>query len=236
MAGRGKKLNGKLRNGISDIFNLNEKKNMLIKQDYYIAALVGFLVGVFAVPTLVNLGYHNRVILMALPIAVPFLWAFGVWLGGFLARWIPFFAQFGKFVAVGFLNYMIDSGILNLLSVATGITAGVNVGWINMPGFLVAVINSYFWNNVWVFKSGARHNELQDFTKFFLVTLIGLGINSGLLVIFTSQIGHYIQGWLPLVDKRQILNIAKVAATVLSLIWNFIGYKFFVFRGTDKVN
>lgn len=208
---------------------------MLTKEDYYIAALVGFLVGVFAVPTLINLDVNNKAVLMALPIVVPFLWAFGVWLGGFLARWLPFMAQFGKFVAVGFLNTVIDFGILNLLSAATGITAGAQVGLINIPGFIAAVLNSYFWNKFWVFKDRGEKNIFQDFPKFLLVTLIGLGINSGLLILLTGQTGlaHVAQGWPPLIRSQRLLNIAKAAATVLSLIWNFVGYKFFVF-GRDS--
>lgn len=210
---------------------------MLAKQDYYIAALVGFLVGVFAVPTLINLGYHNRVVLMVLPIAVPFLWAFGVWLGGFLARWVPFFAQFGKFVAVGFLNTTIDFGILNLLSAATGITTGAEVGLINIPGFIAAVLNSYFWNKFWVFGDRGEKNIFHDFPKFLLVTVIGLGINSGILIFVTGNVGFLIQNsqvWQPLTDNTLLLNVAKAAATVISLIWNFVGYKFLVFRSDSS--
>ncbi len=30
------------------------------------------------------------------------------------------------------------------------------------------------------------------------------------------------------------LNIAKVLATVISLVWNFLGFKFFVFKSKEK--
>lgn len=198
---------------------------MLSKTDYAIAALVGFLVGVFAIPTFYNLGIREPVFLLILPLIVPPLWVFGVWLGGFLSRWLGFMAQFGKFAAVGFLNTAIDFGVLNLLSAATGITAGFIIGGVNVPGFTLAIFNSYFWNKLWVFRDREEKNIFADLPKFLLITFIGLIVNSGIVVFGTTYAvpanGYAANVW---------LNLVKVGATVFSLIWNFIGYKFLVFN------
>ena len=201
-------------------------KFMIQKIDYSIAALVGFLTGIFLVPTAINLGFKSYVVLFLLPLVAPLLIVFGVWLGKFISRWLSVMSQVSKFAAVGISNTAIDFGILNLLSMATGITAGLQIGGVNVPGFVAAVINSYFWNQNWVFK-GRESGEgaLHDFPKFLAVSLVGLLINSGIIILgtsFSAGLGDF--------SAVTVLNISKVAATGVVLGWNFVGYKFLVFR------
>lgn len=194
------------------------------KTDYFIASLIGFFVGIFVIPTAYNLGSREPVSLLALPWVAAALWFLGMWLGGLLGRRVAVIPQFAKFVAVGFLNTAIDFGILNLLSRLSGITAGFIVGGVNLPGFLVAVFNSYLWNKIWVFKDRGPEPLFADFPKFFAVTAIGVLINSGIIISLTT----YIPPMLGL-GPSQWLNAAKVAATIITLFWNFSGYKFLVF-------
>ena len=199
---------------------------MITKNDYFIAALIGFLVGVFAIPTAVNLGVRNYLVLFALPVVLPFLWVLGLWLGALFSRWISFMTQVVKFAVVGFLNTAIDFGILNILSRLTETFTGFVVGGVNVPGFIAAVFNSYFWNKFWVFRG--REGMSQDFVKFFVVTLVGLGINSGIVILVTTYIPPSFG-----MSEARWLNVAKVLATGVSMVWNFMGYKFLVFRTQD---
>lgn len=198
---------------------------MITKPDYAIGGFAGFFTGIFLIPVLYNIGVREQFIFMALPLAVALLFAFGMWLGKFLSRWVPLMSQLAKFAAVGFLNTALDFGILNLLSAATGVTAGIVVGGVNIPGFSIAVLNSYFWNKLWVFRGQDQGSMFHDFPKFFGVTFVGLLINSGIIVALTTLsepvLGLSEQAW---------LNAAKAGATIVSLIWNFAGYKFFVFK------
>lgn len=196
------------------------------KIDYAIAGLVGFLAGVALVPTAYAVGVHNAPVLLVLPWIGAVCIVLGVGLGEFLARWIPMFAQLGKFGAIGILNTAIDFAVLNILSRASGITAGIVLGGVNMPGFAIAVVNSYFWNKLWVFRDKTKGESLLgDFPRFFVVTLIGVLINSGLIIALTTY-APFLAGIAP--GTR--LNIAKAAATLVTLIWNFAGYKLIVFR------
>src|SRR3989344_4439493 len=151
-------------------------------KDYSVGALVGFLTGVFAIPVSVNVGIDSKSILIAMPGAVAVLFAFGVWLGAFLSRFMGFFAQFGKFAAVGFLNTAIDFGLLNFLSKATGITAGLFLGGINVPAAAIAMVNSYLWNKFWVFQAGSG-NAASDLPKFVAVSVGAILLNSGIVAI-----------------------------------------------------
>lgn len=202
------------------------------KKDYYIAAIVGALTGIFAIPTFFHLGLRNPFIFLFFIVIISALWPFGVWLGIFLSRWLPFMAQVGKFVAVGFLNTAIDFGVLNLLSYLSGVTAGFIIGGVNIPGFIVAVSNSYLWNKFWVFKSesgegppAGRAGLFHDFPIFFAVSAVGLLLNSGMVILITTFVSPPFA-----VGAEAWLNIAKVVATVVSLIWNFLGFKFLVFK------
>lgn len=195
------------------------------KKDYYIAALVGLLTGIFAIPTFFNLGFREPLVFLLLISVVPVLWAFGVWFGGFLSRWLPFMAQFGKFAATGFLSAAIDFGTLNVLSMVTGVTAGLVIGGVNVPGFAIAVVNGYLWNKLWVFKDRDEQGLFHDFPKFLAVTGTGLFLNSGIVIAITTFVPPFFGA-----GPEAWLNLGKVAANAVVLAWNFAGYKFVVFK------
>lgn len=198
---------------------------MIQKKDYFLSALIGLLVAIFAIPTLFNLGVRQFSVFFTLIFVLPILWFLGVWLGGYLSRWFSFFSQFGKFAAAGFLSASIDFGILNILSILSGVKAGFILGGVNIPGFSVAVLNGYLWNKLWVFKDRDEENIFHDFPKFLAVTVTGLFLNSGIIILLTTYFspvfGFTEEAW---------LNLSKVAATAVVMVWNFAGYKFVVFK------
>ena len=107
----------------------------------------------------------------------------------------------------------------------TGVTAGFILGGVNVPGFIVAVVSSYFWNKFWTFKAGGNGGVMQDFLKFLAVVTVGLILNSGLIILITTVISPFFG-----VSATTHLNIAKIIATILVLFWNFLGLKFLVFK------
>lgn len=67
--------------------------------------------------------------------------------------------------------------------------------------------------------------QSQQVVAFFVVSIIGTILNSALVGLFTTFIA------LPVgINSALWVNGAKIVATVLSLVWNFIGYKIFVFK------
>ena len=196
------------------------------KKDIFISAVAGFFLGLLLLSIAYNLKIYFPYQGLLLIVGVPIIWVAGITISQILARYIPFFEQLGKFVAVGVLNTALDFSVLNAVSRLTGITAGVVVGWVNIPGFIVAVINGYLWQRLWVFpRQNIERNIFIDFPKFLGVTLVGLLLNSGLIILVTTWIAR------PSGISSEIwLNIAKVIATAFTLVWNFVGYKFVVFR------
>jgi putative flippase GtrA len=193
------------------------------RKDYLLAVIAGLMAVLFALPSLINAEVTAVYFLMALFVVVPVLWVIGIFLGKFLSRWFSVTFQFAKFVVVGFLNTSIDFGVLNLLSMLSGVTAGFLIGGVNVPGFALASINSYFWNKLWVFKAGEK--EYSDFFSFVAVLLVGVAINGSIVILITTYINPMFG-----LSAGRWLNIAKAAATAVALFWNFIGFKFLVFK------
>lgn len=90
-------------------------------------------------------------------------------------------------------------------------------------GILIAylILEVVVWR-VFGFHMSDWHNDGHSFIVFFIVTLIGLGINAGLVTVISSN--------LHLTNTDLDKNIAAVLATGVSLFWNFTGYKVIVFK------
>ncbi|TSC67834.1 MAG: family 2 glycosyl transferase [Parcubacteria group bacterium Gr01-1014_66] len=200
---------------------------MITKIDYAIGILIGFLVGIFAIPTLIHLEIRNPTLLLSLPWIFACLFGFGIWLGKYLSRFFAPALQLAKFAAVGFLNTAIHFAVLNSLSLLTGITRGFEIGGINVPAFAAAVTSGYFCNKLWVFKLPNQKNEpfFADFAKYLFISIGGLIINTVIVVGITT----YVQP-LFMISLALWLNIATIIAIMVSMIWNFLGYKLIVFR------
>lgn len=195
----------------------------LQSKDIFFSFGAAILMAVFALPTLSNTGLYSWLPapLLLLFIVLPALTVVGMYIATYLARKMAVLWQLAKFALVGVLNTAIDFGILNFLILGTGITGGTGIILINAASFSTALINSYFWNKEWVFAGSKRAN----FKSFAIVTLIGLGINTGIVFILTTFFP-------PIFVTSETLwaNLAKVMATGVSLVWNFAGYKLIVFK------
>lgn len=159
-----------------------------------------------------------------LPAILPLVFLVGVLLGRVLAKFIGIVFQIVRFGEVGALNTVIDFGILNILIWMTGITGGLAIAPLNIASFFCATTNSYIWNRIWTFGKREKASG-GEFLQFLVVSGVGLGLNTGIVVLGT--------GWLdPLagLSGGAWANVMKVAATLVSMTWNFLGYKFIVFK------
>jgi len=159
-----------------------------------------------------------------LVIILPFLALIGVYLADLLGKKVPVIPQFIKFILVGFANTAVDFGILNLLMSVTGIYNGQAIFFLNSISFIVAVSHSYVWNKFWTFKV-KKTNAAKEFLQFVIVSMVGLLINGAIVFMITT----WVKPLFGLADASWA-NVAKALATIISLVWNFLGYKFIVFK------
>lgn len=132
--------------------------------------------------------------------------------------------QFSKFFLIGMLNTGIDFGVLNLLMRLFNIYEGSSIIPIKAIAFFIANINSYFCNKYWTFKQKQKEHVAQEYGKFLIISGIALGIHLVVIYSVTTLIPPI------LISKELWANFANLLAVGLSLIWNFIGYKFIVFK------
>jgi putative flippase GtrA len=120
-----------------------------------------------------------------------------------------------RFALVGGINTAIDFGILFLLT-----SFGLNKFVANFISTSVAFIFSFFANRSFTFKSTGSIKK--QVLPFLLVTLSGLWLLQPALIWLVS---------LPLQELNETVSllIAKLVATIGSLVWNYVLYSRFVF-------
>lgn len=196
------------------------------KRNLLIAALAGIFIAILAIPIVNNLGVPP--ILQSfgstgISIALFILTLAGFLILNFLSRWLLILRQITKFIIVGGVNTFLDFAVLNFLIASSGVAAGLNFSFFKGISFLVAGTNSYFWNKYWTFESTTK-KELE-FIQFIVISAIGLFINVGVASFIVNNIGAP-----GAVSPALWANIGALIAVAASLVWNFLGYKFIVFR------
>ena len=92
--------------------------------------------------------------------------------------------------------------------------------------FIIANINSFYWNKYWTFsQKDPTQKSPAQFAQFFTVSLIGLLINvvvASLVFRSASPLGN--------LNPDQWGLIGAAAGSLTGMVWNFLGYKFIVFE------
>lgn len=189
-----------------------------------IAALIISLLKVLETQLQIS-GDKAILIWVALIVLVPSSLVLWVYITFHLGKRRHIFFQFGKFLPIGVANTAIDFGSLNLLILMSGVDKGLWFSVFKGISFVCAVANSYLWNRYWTFEGGGTEGIGRQFLKFLIVAGIGFIIN----VAAASFIVNYVE---PFGGVSPILwaNIGAFASIVLVIIWNFLGYKFLVFK------
>ena len=196
-----------------------DKKNLLL------ATLASAIIGILVIPTISNLplpaaignfGTGSVAIVFALLVFLGYLTA------EFIGRWVALFKQLGRFAIVGVLNTVVDFAVFNVLINAFASSgSGANIA--KGISFVVAVINSYYWNKYWTFQ--ANQKTKNEFLEFVIVSVVGFGLN-----VLTFHIVGNVIGPLGDIDPKTWANFGALCGTLVGLAWNFLGYKLFVFK------
>ncbi len=204
---------------VKSLFSKNMKRSDIIS-----ALVIGEIVAVFLIFVLKNLGYFFNSLWLSL-VVLPILALLALYITYLLGRKFPAIFQFGKFASVGLANFGVDLGILNILMLISGTAGGVAYSFFKGISFIVATIHSYFWNKFWTFRKTETKEMGKESLQFFVVSLIGLVINVGVASLVVNLIG--VQWGLSAAIWG---SLGAVAGSISGLAWNFLGYKFIVFK------
>lgn len=196
-----------------------------IKNNAKLCLIIGAIAGLSSLSIFNNLGF-NLTFLRSAGIMSIFmvLTLSGYFIAYCLRSRIPVIFQFIKFAIIGGMNTMLDLGILNLLIFITGIAAGVYYSVFKSISFSIAVTSSYFWNKYWTFQDFNRP-QFREIMKFLFVNIIGFIVNVSIASIVVNVVGAPAG-----ISANVWANIGAVSATIIGLLWNFIGMKLIVFK------
>lgn len=193
------------------------------KLDGILAALIGFLDGIFFYfilkTTQIKIPYARF-----LPIALALLCYIGMYVAFVIGKKILIILQAARFFLVGTLNTFIDLAVLNLLILISGIAAGIPYSFFKAISFLVATVNSYFWNKFWTFEK-RETLQAKEFFKFLVITAVGFLINVGVASFVVNIIGPQFG-----LSEKIWATFGAIVAAFFAFVWNFLASKFIVFK------
>ena len=133
-------------------------------------------------------------------------------------NWIPSLIQFVKFGIVGLSNTLISYVVY-----VAGVRFGMHYLLASILGFVISVLNSFYWNNDYVFGQGKEErNLLKTLLKTFMAyAFTGLVLANILLYIWVD-----------------ILGISEYLGPLINLVvtvpLNFVINKLWAFRGGKR--
>lgn len=127
-------------------------------------------------------------------------------------------AQFAKFGLVGGIAFLIDYGIMVLLTEVFGVNYLISA----TISFTVSVIFNYLASMRYVFTHKEGLSRRREFVIFIVLSVIGLGLNDLCMWLFTGVLGiSYL--------------ISKIIATAIVMVYNFITRKLFLDAGDQPL-
>jgi putative flippase GtrA len=121
--------------------------------------------------------------------------------------------QFARYLVVGGLAFVVDFGLLYLLTEFAGFHYLISAAM----AFLFGLLTNYFLSRLWVFDRRTMESVAMEFVIFTVIGIVGLGLNEGIIWFVREKIHfHYM--------------IAKAISAGIVLIWNFGARKSVLFR------
>ncbi len=131
------------------------------------------------------------------------------------------FKRFLKFAIVGTIGAAVDFGVLNLLVLGFSVPKE----YANLVSVTCAIISNFIWNRMWTFPESRDRPLHTQFGQFALVNVVGLAINQFVFLttdalVFDKVFPHPLD-----------YNVAKAAAIIVVLFWNFFVNRNWTYRG-----
>jgi putative flippase GtrA len=128
--------------------------------------------------------------------------------------------RFVKFAVVGTIGAVVDFSILNLMHKVFDWSLLAS----NILSFTCAVLSNFTWNRLWTFPESRERPIRTQLPQFALVNVIGLIINTLVLISLEALFSHFIP------DPFDY-NLAKAIAIIIVLFWNFGINRIWTYRG-----
>jgi putative flippase GtrA len=115
-----------------------------------------------------------------------------------------------KFLVVGGIGFLIDTGSLSVLVLIFSVDRVVAKG----IAFSLAVLSNFVLNRLWTYRDSRSKGVMTQVAQFVLVSGVGLAIN---LVVFNFTNQRAAHWFGPVIT----LYIAQACAVGIALFWNY---------------
>ena len=183
------------------------------KKDIIFALICGLAVAWIALDFL---GIYGWIFFLILPL----LSIIGLRLAELVGKKFLFVHQAGKFALAGAFADAIDIKVFQLLFWLAPFSL-----LFKAISFLGATFVKYWWNRYWAFEKIEKDGIKKEALYFFAVTLVGLILNVGSFYYFIKILGAQFS-----MQVKTWTELSIIFSALVSAIWNFCGYKFFVFK------
>ncbi|MCD6550130.1 GtrA family protein, partial [bacterium] len=205
-------------------------------KDIIISAIIGELVAVYFLwafeelnSIVAKFGLPQGSVFWILPVSFPILAVIGLWIAYIIGKKIKLIFQIAKYFLTGAFVTLVDLGILKFLMVISGISSGIVYSIFKGSSATIAFLTKFFGAKAWVFeKSGKeqkKEEKIIEFGSFVVVSVIGIVIN----VVAASFIVNVIPPQAQL-SSQSWGSVGGIGGAFVSYLWNFFGYKYFVFK------
>lgn len=134
------------------------------------------------------------------------------------------------FAAIGIFNTVFDMALYVLVQYLTG-----SIIIANIVATSAALIGSYLLNSKLTFK--AKKWTAKSFVLFVVVTIFGLWVlQTGVIYLLTPLVGvipEFLWRLLGPIEGVAKILAPKVAATAVTVVWNFLWYNKVIFKDKD---
>jgi putative flippase GtrA len=127
--------------------------------------------------------------------------------------------QFIRYAAVGVLNVLLFFALFNLLTPSHTTRARTVAAY--AAAFLITSVISFALNKTWAFKDTRRERIAHQYALFLVLTLVGLGIQTGVFALLLIPLHQY---------GRLGRNAAALPGIPISVLWNFTAYRRWTFN------
>lgn len=142
--------------------------------------------------------------------------------------------RFYKFLVVGVISSIVDFGLMNIFTLVFELPLVTA----QALSFIIAVINSFIWNQYWTYPESRTKSAIQKFFQFIVVNIVGIGIRTLTIPWFFVLILRLMSNNkinLPLSDQVISQNFSLAIAVIIVMIWNFFINRFWTFNDVDKI-
>ena len=130
----------------------------------------------------------------------------------------------GRFLVVGASGTVLDFVLLTLLK-----ALGLATLPANTLSFSAGIVNNFLLNRWWTYADARAKPVGVQFGQFALVSLIGLLLNNGIMLLLDAPISNLLSG------ATWSYMLAKILATAVVIVWNFVANRYWTFNDVTRV-